>query len=1002
MSISPLGLGDWSPVPAAAAELFALLSRRWRRRCAALAVAQFLLVLFLLGAVSYAWDRWAPLTPPALQVLTIVAFGISMLSLLRWFTVRAPAPQSWAGFVEGRHPELAEILSTLVGLPQVAGSPFVSLLARRAEEQLGRLDRRSLLACFPVRGPILAMMVVVLVAGLALALVPGYAAFTQRVYEAWRPAADAHAVALAAVTALEPIELLEAKVHCTPPPYVENLPQHTVELRQDRELSMLQHGRIEGELSFSRAPPAARLVLQPAHVAGPELALALILTGTTARFEHRAEQCGTWRAVLEIGAAQGSVQSLSLGAWTVLADRPPRFTGSPHVEGMTAGAERIAVDDLVTVSATVEDDIGLESLDVEVRVNEDPLRLLPWQRLGGKTHAEVSAAVPLPRGLEDGDVVRLRLRAADNRRLPALDLGPQLTHAPAPTHGDERWIELRVDRRVEPLRARAIATQRDEVQQRLQAVRDRIDAARRRARELARLAAKEPKLSPLAARELSELRQLTDEIGSDLRRAAQGPAAEPALAGMEAELADIARLELAESGHALDSAAQPQRTPAQRGRDLGDVDGALGRALERIDRLLSRTEDVAQTRRDALALERLAHLEAELERRLRALADAAKDRPAAELSKLATEQQQIEAALEALGQQSAALQAGAAERLLEQRLPKLVSRQQELARAAEQAADQAGVGRMEALTAAAAALQQRQLARALDLLRQGETGLSEIADMLGQSPHGAARQLAKQQRDLRDGLVKLAQDFPRLKESELRERLQKLAQQQQKLAALVDKVAPPGAASRQPVRAAADALAKGDPLAGLEAAEKALAALTDMTASPKAATAAENSKLLASAQALLKAETALRGEVEKMAAALPAKSQQAEPAPLKADPAALADLERGLQQMRQARAQLPEAAVQAAASMNRASQLLQSASRQLMQSLRGAPPQASAPSATGQARRPEMSPASAAGRAWGEMPGELRTKLLHDLRGRYGDDYADVIRRYFERLAAGD
>jgi hypothetical protein len=38
-------------------------------------------------------------------------------------------------------------------------------------------------------------------------------------------------------------------------------------------------------------------------------------------------------------------------------------------------------------------------------------------------------------------------------------------------------------------------------------------------------------------------------------------------------------------------------------------------------------------------------------------------------------------------------------------------------------------------------------------------------------------------------------------------------------------------------------------------------------------------------------------------------------------------------------------------------------------------------------------------RAWGQLPGELRTRLLQDLRARYGDDYAAIIQHYFEELA---
>jgi hypothetical protein len=39
------------------------------------------------------------------------------------------------------------------------------------------------------------------------------------------------------------------------------------------------------------------------------------------------------------------------------------------------------------------------------------------------------------------------------------------------------------------------------------------------------------------------------------------------------------------------------------------------------------------------------------------------------------------------------------------------------------------------------------------------------------------------------------------------------------------------------------------------------------------------------------------------------------------------------------------------------------------------------------------------GKSWGELPGELKTKILQDLKTRYGEDYAKNIRLYFEALA---
>jgi hypothetical protein len=40
-----------------------------------------------------------------------------------------------------------------------------------------------------------------------------------------------------------------------------------------------------------------------------------------------------------------------------------------------------------------------------------------------------------------------------------------------------------------------------------------------------------------------------------------------------------------------------------------------------------------------------------------------------------------------------------------------------------------------------------------------------------------------------------------------------------------------------------------------------------------------------------------------------------------------------------------------------------------------------------------------AGKSWGELPGELRTRVVQDMKARYGEDYARTIKLYFEQLA---
>jgi hypothetical protein len=39
------------------------------------------------------------------------------------------------------------------------------------------------------------------------------------------------------------------------------------------------------------------------------------------------------------------------------------------------------------------------------------------------------------------------------------------------------------------------------------------------------------------------------------------------------------------------------------------------------------------------------------------------------------------------------------------------------------------------------------------------------------------------------------------------------------------------------------------------------------------------------------------------------------------------------------------------------------------------------------------------GKPWGELPGEVRTKIIQDLKAKYGEDYARVIKLYFEQQA---
>jgi hypothetical protein len=94
-------------------------------------------------------------------------------------------------------------------------------------------------------------------------------------------------------------------------------------------------------------------------------------------------------------------------------------------------------------------------------------------------------------------------------------------------------------------------------------------------------------------------------------------------------------------------------------------------------------------------------------------------------------------------------------------------------------------------------------------------------------------------------------------------------------------------------------------------------------------------------------------------------------------------------------------------SMQNAARQLQNAAQQLQQSMQpGQPGEQSEPGARGAESGGEVDGkslpkelAAHAGKRWGELPGELRTKIVQEMRAKYGDDYARMIKLYFEQIA---
>ena len=117
---------------------------------------------------------------------------------------------------------------------------------------------------------------------------------------------------------------------------------------------------------------------------------------------------------------------------------------------------------------------GLASsrLEVEYRVNDGPSTFEVVAQGDGKPVLDGEAVFKLRGKVKDGDSLRWRLRASDNRRLakgqaaanvPERDLAPNLTLEPAPKNGADQWYVLKISSQADPLQKQEIMAQRDEV-----------------------------------------------------------------------------------------------------------------------------------------------------------------------------------------------------------------------------------------------------------------------------------------------------------------------------------------------------------------------------------------------------------------------------------------------------------------------------------------------------------------------------------------------------------
>jgi hypothetical protein len=619
------------------------------------------------------------------------------------------------------------------------------------------------------------------------------------------------------VIAVQPVALAPGSPACvlTPPPYVNPAvhPQQT--LKNFSELSALQYSRVRLTFRFTRPAMAARLEVTAAEADGRAgkgwvLPVTLSADRAAAALEMPALAVGSYGLRLHAEAEHGITFRHDLPPLTVWADEPPAFTERPRLAGLAesdavgGGAgpnvKRATPRDELRLKVGVEDRVGVGLADVEYRVNGGQPRVEPILDAKGALTASAEHVFRLAGKVKDGDVVHFRVRAADNRRLargacrdahgravPEGDLAPQVIYRPERVRGADRWFVLRIDSRAEPLPRQGILAERDDINRRLEAVRERLAAERG---QLGRVRASSKEQSGLTAgqaRNLDGVRRENKGVIGDLLELAREAARAPALQAVAGQAQGVAEGEMTRAGEELGRAREKQKDAPAREQHLQKADRELAAALARLGELRRLNDRLAQDRLDQLQMEQLARREADLAKRAAELAGKRPPDPTTPkaLDGLRAEQEKVTAALRRLGEESrlfrealasdrarrAKALAATARKLAEAQrdlgrdedaalrkqtdelLARFARQQQELADSAARLSPRA-TGPAPPARAAALALEQGRADEALRLQGQAAADLERTAEDVeralaaGRDPREAARRLARVQEKL--------------------------------------------------------------------------------------------------------------------------------------------------------------------------------------------------------------------------------------------------------------
>ena len=321
---------------------------------------------------------------------------------------------------------------------------------------------------------------------------------------------------------------------------------------------------------------------------------------------------------------------------------------------------------------------------------------------------------------KEGDEVRYRIRIADNRNVPEAKLGPNVVYFPP-----DRWRTLKITRASDPKDMQDILAQRDDVNRRLDAIKNQIVNERNALQKLHKDSVAQDTLKPEQAQDLKSIRKENRSATNSLEELARDVAQTPALKPVADRAQDVAEQEMRRSEKSLQEAAKKPENADRRNREFQKSDRELAEAIKRLDDLKRENDRVAQARLDQMKLEKMAERQKQLAELAAELAkkDPSKDPDArAQAEQLKREQNELAAELDKLANQSEPLR-NALDQAKAEETQKLADKARELAQAQRELAD---------------AQKQDRQARFADLAKK-QQALADQAKKLAEDTHKASQ-----------------------------------------------------------------------------------------------------------------------------------------------------------------------------------------------------------------------------------------------------------------------